>query len=176
MELKGGDGGMTWCDDGQATVETAFLIPVLFVVLLLLVQPGIVLYDRMVMNAAATDACRLVATKTDVAGDSTQAVEAFVRHRLGAIPPVACFHMHEDACSWNIEVEGDEAAERVRVTVGNKVRPLPLLDAGSSLMGLLDSDGLLSFEVAAERRTQPEWVQGCEQGLRPESWIGAWSK
>ena len=36
---------------GQATVEAAFLIPVLFTVLLLSVQPGMVLYDRMVMRA-----------------------------------------------------------------------------------------------------------------------------
>ena len=41
---------------GQATVEAAFLIPVLFTVLLLSVQPGMVLYDRMVMRAAASDA------------------------------------------------------------------------------------------------------------------------
>ena len=53
----------TWRDDGQATVESAFLIPVLFTALLLLVQPGMVLYDRMVMAAAATDACRVLAVK-----------------------------------------------------------------------------------------------------------------
>lgn len=36
---------------GQATVEAAFLIPVLFTVLLLSVQPGMSWYDRMVMRA-----------------------------------------------------------------------------------------------------------------------------
>ena len=41
---------------GQATVEAAFLIPVLFTVLLLSVQPGMVLYDRIVIQAAASDA------------------------------------------------------------------------------------------------------------------------
>ena len=56
---------------GQATVEAAFLIPVLFTVLLLSVQPGMVLYDRMVMQAAASDACRLAAVKTDAVGDSS---------------------------------------------------------------------------------------------------------
>lgn len=61
---------------GQATVEAAFLIPVLFTVLLLSVQPGMVLYDRMVMQAAASDACRLAAVKTDAVGDSSPAVEA----------------------------------------------------------------------------------------------------
>ena len=91
---------------GQATVEAAFLIPILFTVLLLSVQPGMVLYDRMVMQAAASDACRLAAVKTDAVGDSSQAVEAFVRHRLGAIPPVPCFHVHEGGCSWEVRARG----------------------------------------------------------------------
>ena len=52
------------CESGQATVEAAFLLPVLFVGLLLLMQPGILLYDRLVMQAAASEGCRLLATKT----------------------------------------------------------------------------------------------------------------
>ena len=47
---------MCWrTEGGQATVEAAVLIPVLFTVLLLLIQPGIILYDRMVMNYAAAE-------------------------------------------------------------------------------------------------------------------------
>ncbi|MFR1167372.1 MAG: TadE/TadG family type IV pilus assembly protein [Adlercreutzia equolifaciens] len=38
---------------GQSTVEAAVALPVVFLLVLLLVQPGIVLYDRMVMAAAA---------------------------------------------------------------------------------------------------------------------------
>ena len=45
------------CESGQATVEAAFLLPVLFVGLLLLMQPGILLYDRLVMQAAASEGC-----------------------------------------------------------------------------------------------------------------------
>ena len=86
-------------ESGQATVEAAFLIPVLLVALLLLMQPGILLYDRLVMNAAASEACRLLATKTDAAGDMAESCEAFVRRRLGAVPPVSCFHVHEGGCS-----------------------------------------------------------------------------
>ena len=167
-------GSMTG-DDGQATVESAFLIPVLFTALLLLVQPGMVLYDRMVMAAAATDACRLLATKTDTAGESSQAIEAFVRHRLGSVPPVACFHVHEGDCAWGIVFEGDEHSEYVRVSIENKVRPLPLLDGASALLGMLDEEGLLSVKVEAQRRTQPAWVLGTEKGLDPQGWIGAWS-
>ena len=36
-------------------MEAAFALPVLMVLLLLLIQPGIVLYDRMVMQAAAAE-------------------------------------------------------------------------------------------------------------------------
>lgn len=159
---------------GQATVEAAFLIPVLFTVLLLSVQPGMVLYDRMVMQAAASDACRLAAVKTDAVGDSSQAVEAFVRHRLGAIPPVPCFHVHEGGCSWKVSVQGDERSEKVSVEVVGKVKPLPFLDAGAVLFGMTDGDGLLTVKARCERATQPEWVAGSPQGLDPEAWIGAW--
>ncbi len=159
---------------GQATVEAAFFIPVLFTVLLLSVQPCMVLYDRMVMQAAVSDACRLVAVKTDAAGDSSQAVEAFVRHRLGCIPPVSCFHVHEGGCSWEVSAQGDERSGRVSVEVVGKVKPLPFLDAGVALLGLTDGDGLLTVKARCERAAQPDWVMGSPQGLDPEAWIGAW--
>lgn len=143
-------------------------------VLLLSVQPGMVLYDRMVMRAAASDACRLAAAKTDAVGDSSQAVEAFVRHRLGAIPPVSCFHVHDGGCSWEVSVQGDERSERVSVEVVGKVKPLPFLDAGAVLLSMTDGDGLLTVKARCERATQPEWVAGSPQGLDPEAWIGAW--
>ena len=143
-------------------------------VLLLLVQPGMVLYDRMVMRAAASDACRLAAVKTDAVGDSSQAVEAFVRHRLGAIPPVPCFHVHDGGCSWEVSVQGDERSEKVSVEVVGKVKPLPFLDVGAVLLGMTDGDGLLTVKARCERATQPEWVAGSPQGLDPEAWIGAW--
>ena len=47
---------------GQTTVEAAFGLPIVFLLVLLLAQPGIVLYDRMVMASAASEACRLLAT------------------------------------------------------------------------------------------------------------------
>ena len=51
---------------GQGSVEAAIAIPVMFLLLLLLIQPGIVLYDRLVMGNAAAEACRLLATATDL--------------------------------------------------------------------------------------------------------------
>lgn len=49
-------------ESGQSTVEAAVLLPVLFVVFGLLLQPAILLYNRCIMNAAAAEGCRLVAT------------------------------------------------------------------------------------------------------------------
>ncbi len=162
-------------DAGQATVEAAFLIPVVFCVLLMLIQPGMILYDRVVMNAAASDACRLLATKTDASGDMSGAVDAFVRHRLGAIPPVDCFHVHASGCSWDIQVEGNECSDQVRVVITNKVKPLPLFDVAASLLSLTDDGGTLSVKVEASRQTQPGWVASTDAGRNPQGWIGAWS-
>ncbi|MEG0015196.1 MAG: TadE/TadG family type IV pilus assembly protein [Gordonibacter sp.] len=159
---------------GQATVEAAAVIPVLFVALLLLVQPGILLYDRMVMQAAAAEGCRLLATKTDTLGDMDGSCEAFIRHRLGAIPPHDSFHLHRGGCSWKIALEGNEASQTVRVTIGNDVRPLPLLDAAAVLLGMTDAAGNLHLEVSASLPTQPAWIDGAEAGRDPSAWIGAW--
>lgn len=160
---------------GQATVEAAFLLPVVFIALLLLLQPGMLLYDRIVMNAAASEGCRLLATKTAAAGDMAESCEAFVRHRLGAIPPVPCFHVHEGACSWDIRFEGDEASDVVRVTITNEVRPLPLLDAGGALLGMVNGNGNLEVKVVAEQSTQPAWARESGLGDDPAGWIGAWA-
>lgn len=160
---------------GQATVEAAFLLPVAFIALLLLLQPGMLLYDRIVMNAAASEGCRLLATKTAAAGDMSESCEAFIRHRLGAIPPVSCFHVHEGACSWDIRFEGDESSDVVRVTITNEVRPLPLLDAGGALLGIVNGNGNLEVKVVAEQPTQPAWARGSGLGDDPAGWIGAWT-
>ena len=159
---------------GQATVEAAVTIPVLFVALLLLVQPGILLHDRTVMQAAAAEGCRLLATKTGVLGDMDDSCEAFVRHRLGSVPPHDCFHIHRGGCSWDIILEGDETSQVVRVTIKNDVRPLPLLDVAAVLLGMTDAEGNLHLEVSVSQSTQPSWVDGVEAGRDPSSWIGAW--
>lgn len=159
---------------GQATVEAAFLVPVLFMGLLLLLQPGILLYDRLVMNAAASEACRLVATKTDIAGSMNESCEAFVRHRLGAIPPVSCFHVHEGACTWVMRFEGGEGSDVVSVTIENEARPLPLIGAGGSLLGIVNDRGNFVVRVTQTQEVQPSWVSGVEAGRDPAGWIGAW--
>lgn len=159
-------------ESGQATVEAAFLIPVMLVGLLLLVQPGILLYDRMVMGAAAREACRLLVTKADVAGDMAESCEAFVKHRLGSIPPVDCFHVHQGGCTWGIELEGDEGSGAVRAAIRTEAKPLPLVAAAGTALGILNERGNFVVEVRAEQRCQPAWAD--QRGDAPGEWVGAW--
>lgn len=157
---------------GQATVEAAYLIPVVFLCLLLLVQPGIILYDLMVMRSAAAEGCRLLATKTDAAGSSDEACVAYVKRRLAAIPPQDQFHIHGGDCSWSIDVEGDESSEYVQVTITNKVKLLPLLDVGAVLLGMTNSSGEYPIEASCRTPTQPAWIAASDSGRDPRAWVG----
>ena len=156
----------TVSEQGQATVEAAFLIPILALVLAILVQPTIILYDRMVMSSAAAEGCRLLQTlPAEEVGD---ALKAYVERRLGAVPQVAPFHVH-DPCSWVIESEGGQGSEYVTVRVTNKLKPLPLIQPQASGFGQIDADGLLTLQVEVTTRARASWVEGS-----PSQWIGAW--
>lgn len=157
---------------GQATLEAAFLIPIVFIGLLLLMQPGIILYDRMIMNATASEACRLLATKTDAAGSMDESCRAFVCHRLNAIPDISVFHVRDIPNEWDIVLQGDENSERVRVEIAHEVRPLPFLDISAKLLGLVNDRGNLRIHVACSQKTQPDWLSNAEG--EPSEWIGAW--
>lgn len=161
-------------ESGQGSVEAAVVIPILFLLMLLLLQPGIVLYDRIVMGGAAAEACRLLATKTDATGSMAGSCEAFVRHRLSAVPQHDCFHVHSPRCTWDIELAGDEGSESVTVSIANELRPLPLFDAGAKLLGLTNGAGNLRIEESVTMLVQPDWAASSELGLAPSSWIGAW--
>ena len=159
-------------------MEAAFALPVLMMLVLMLIQPGIVLYDRMVMQAAAAEGCRLLATSTDSLGSMDEACEAFIRHRLGSIPQQDCFHVHEgeNGCSWRISLSGDESSQTVEVGISNELKPLPLLDAAAALLGLVNEDGNLVVEVSASAPAQPGWAQEAFSSKAPEDLVGSWLK
>lgn len=159
---------------GQGTVEAAVVIPVLFLLLLMLLQPGIVLYDRLVMGNAAAEACRVLATGTDSFGSMSRSCEAFVRHRLAAVPGHSCFHVHEGGCSWDIQLIGSESSSTVTVRIGNDLRPLPLFDAAAKLAGMADARGNVHIEESVTLPTQPSWAASSDLGLTPSAWIGGW--
>lgn len=180
-EAPAGCGAVAWrrfapAESGQGTVEAAFALPVLMVLLLLLIQPGIVLYDRMVMQAAAAEGCRLLATSTGSLGSMDEACEAFVRHRLGSVPQQECFHVHEgtNGCSWKIALGGDESSQTVEVSIENELRPLPLLDAAAALLNLVNEDGHLVVRASASAPVQPEWAREAFSSRAPEDLVGSW--
>lgn len=154
---------------GQATVEAAVALPVLFLLVLLLVQPGIVLYDRMVMASAAAEGCRLLTT-----GAGADEVNAYVRRRLGAVPEHDNFHRHSDGCTWNIQCSGGGSADQSRVTVRTQLRLLPLLDGSATLLGLADGQGYLTVEVTAVAPTRAPWAQQSLGGATPGERVGEW--
>ena len=165
--------GALQSEAGQATVEAAFALPVLMLMILLLVQPAIVLYDRMVMQAAAAEGCRLLAT-AQVEGATLDRCEDYVRRRLSSVPQQDCFHVHGGDCSWDIQLESDSEAG-VLVRIENELKPLPLLDGASALLGLTNERGNLSIAVEVSMPAQPAWVASSESGSSPSAWIGAWA-
>lgn len=156
---------------GQSTVEAAFMLPVLFGAVLMLVQPGILLYDRIVMQSAAAEGCRLLATSSD--SDEGGLCEDYIRRRLGAVPPHEAFHVHEGGCTWDIELIGNESTDVVEVRIATAACPLPLIGFAGKALGATDEKGNLRVEVSASMQTQPSWALDAVSG-DPKDWVGAW--
>lgn len=155
---------------GQATVEAALLIPALLLGLVIAVQPGIVLFDRVVMEMAAAEGCR--ALETASAADEGEVVE-YVQRRLGAVPAVSAFHEG----LWDIEVQGaGQSGQCVSVRISHGYRPLPLVGQGMGLLGLVGGNGLVRQEVFREMSIHDEWALESEFGLSYESWIDRWEE
>lgn len=159
---------------GQATVEAAFAIPAIFLLLLLLLQPGIVLYDRIVMDAAAAEGCRMLITRSSASGVGEGTYEEAIRRHLGAIPQQESFHCHAKGCSWRIQLEGDEHAGAVRVRIEGKLKLLPLLGGGAALLGIADGEGCMSVASEMRATAQDSWVLRNELGMDPSRWVGKW--
>lgn len=162
--------GAVFARRGQAVVEGAFLIPALLLLLMLLIQPGILLYNYVVMKGAAAEGCRLIATSS--AGQAgTGSFEASIERHLGAVPQQENFHVHASGCTWRIDLEGNEQSDQVRVTIKNEVEPLPLFDFGAQALGMTNAAGNFVQEVTASRAVYNSWVYASEDGLNPDGWV-----
>lgn len=155
---------------GQSTVEAVFIVPVLLLGVLLLVQPAILMYDRTVMESAANEACRLLAT---LDGSSVDVCEQFVRRRLGAVPQQDNFHVHSSGCTWEITCSG-AGSSQAHVTVSTQAKPLPLLGFGAGLLGATNDEGNFTVVAEASLKEQPDWAASSPQGANAASWVGAW--
>ena len=156
----------------QSTIEAAFVAPVLLGCILMLVQPCIVLYDRIIMQEAAAEACRLASTLSS--STTADLVDGLVHRRLAAIPQQDNFHIHGGGCSYSVEVKGNETSEQVSVKVTNKLKPLPLIDFMCKSVGATDGDGCWDVSVEASAPTQPDWVPNSPSGRKPSGWVGDW--
>lgn len=160
-------------EQGQASVEAAFLIPFLLIALLLLIQPGILLYTYMVMQGAAAETCRIAATET-LLEQNADAVENYALRRLSAVPQQDNFHVHDPACTWNVTYTGNDTTSEVSVEITNEVKPLPLFDLGLAAAGLLNDEGNIQLSASHRLQTKSDWVKNNELGIAPERWIGRW--
>lgn len=154
---------------GQATVEAAFALPIVMLLVLLLLQPGILLYDRIAMAGAAAEGCRVLTTAS--AGE-TGFVRDYVLRRLSAVPQADIFHVHSTGCTWQVALTGDEAAADVSVAVSTEVQLLPLIGSAAALAGMASEDGHVVLSVESSAKTQPDWV---DRGSGPADWIGSWA-
>lgn len=159
MEERG-----SWtCEEGQATVEAAILLPVVMVVLALLLQPAMLLYTRVVMSGAAAEGARLATTASHDEVESL--VDGYVRRRLRAVPDAACFH-EGGSDAWDISVTQD--GSRVCVVIGGHARPLPLVGVTAGLVGQMEG-GRVCLSTKVERDMCAEWVGGDY-----DDWVEVW--
>jgi Flp pilus assembly protein TadG len=144
---------------GQSTVEAALLVPALLLCLGLLVQPLCLLYTRAVMQAAAAECCRLVATRPVLytAGDGDY--EAFALRRLAAVPNVGVFH-RGGGDGWDVTITASPSSHTVRTRIQTTVDPLPFWDGMAALLNMDDGEGHIRLVVDVTETVRSSWVDG----------------
>lgn len=149
---------------GQASVEAALFLPVMMLLMAMLLQPAFLLYTRSVMQQAASEGLRVLATRPSDGSVSEEACASYVERRLGAIPDVAAFHAGE----WEVSCAGDSSAGEASVEVVGHMRPLPIVGILASMLGESDGDGVV-LRVSVSERTRPGWLEGDYEG-----WVSMW--
>ena len=147
--------------DGQASVEAAFMLPTILLVLGMLIQPACLLFTRMVMEQAAAETARLLVT----ASCDDDAVRRFCLRRLSSIPEMCLFHVGGQD-DWNIELSGE--AGSVEVSITGHARPLPVFAFFSGLVLNHDDEGLV-LSVHHVQTLRPAWLGGD-----PDDWSDVW--
>lgn len=152
---------------GQAAVEAAFALPLFLLVLGLVLQPALLLYNRCVMYSAAAQGCRLLETQ---AVDEA-AARMYIVRRLAAVPHADVFHCGGDD-GWGIELAGSGGSGPVGVTIMNKSKALPLFGVSAGLAASVDESGMLVQSVSVTGQLWPDWAQ--ESGVGPQGLADEW--
>ena len=155
--------------EGQSTVEAAFLIPVVFVCLLVLIQPSILLVNRLTMESAAYEGCRYALTCVEGEGDG-DAVKLFVERRLRIFPRTKVVHCPP----WDIEVMRDYENHEVTIRISHALEPLPLIGSEILLWNGRQADGLYHQEVEVTKKLRGNWMSGRSED--PSGWIERWEE
>lgn len=152
----------------QSSVEAAILLPALFIVLALLVQPCLIMYSRICMKAVAAEACRLHATSAQ-SGSGRYELDRhkeFVERRLRAVPYIDIFHMGGDE-GWEINFSMQD--KNCEVSISHSFKALPLLGISGRALADLSEDGSLRDTVVIRSQIQASWVKGAYG-----DWQAAW--
>ncbi len=146
-------------EEGQAAIEAVFTIPVLMLSLGLLLQPACLLYTRSVMQAAASEGCKVLSAQSVTAQSSDKAKQSYVLRRLAAVPDIPIFHQGGQS-GWHIELEGGKESGLARVCIETTARPLPLLGILPALLSKTDNEGNVILRVEVETVSRPAWLEG----------------
>lgn len=145
-------------------MEAAALLPTVFVLLALLVQPVCLLYTKALMHGAAAETARAVLTAR---GDGDlSACRQYALRRLRGVPEAAPFHVGGQD-DWQVEVSQGSAGS-VSVEIVGHARPLPLFGAVVAALSERDGTGVI-LRVSVEERLRPSWLGGGYG-----DWTGIW--
>ena len=124
----------------------------------MLVQPICLLYTHAVMEQAAAEAVRLMATRPD----RTQldfSYRAYVMRRLAAVPDVPLFHVG-GAGGWDISLQGSSSSHRASARITTSVALIPPVGLIAAALGEVDGSGNLVLRVEVSAQTKPDWLEG----------------
>jgi len=117
-------------EDGQALAEAPIIIVTLCVLALILFQPIVTLYTKMVLGSAAASLCRVVATdsaSSGLSGDasaSARLLQTYAEGKIAGLPRGSAFQVPG---SLRLEVTGDAHSAQVSVRLSLDQKALPLL-------------------------------------------------
>jgi hypothetical protein len=141
-------------EDGQALSEAPVVITTLCVLCLILFQPVVTLYTKMVLGATAASLCRVVATRGPV--DDQALLQSYSQGKISGLPRGSAFQVPG---SLRVEISGDAHADEIRVRLSLAQKTLPLL----GLLVGAHRDG--TVEVSAEAKSVgalSDFAQGAE--------------
>jgi hypothetical protein len=146
-------------------VEAAVLLPCVFLVLALLLQPSCLLYTHMMMRAAAAEVSRAVLTTRN--GEDLSACKGYALRRLASVPNIPLFHVGGNS-DWHIEVSREDDGRSVAVAISGHARLLPLSSALALMVMEQDDIGII-LRAEVDQQLRPAWLEG-----NYESWIEIW--